>query len=310
MKKTLLIIGGNGFFGKSIIDYFVKIKKLKKNINKIIILTKSSKVFIPPELKKNYEIVQIKKDISKVKNIIFADYIIYCAISKNYAEDYRGVKNYFKLAKKYHKNSSIVYTSSGAVYGKQSKKINKIDDLQKVNPKNIFLKTKKKYGLLKIKNEKIFKKLSNANIKVCAARCFAFVGRHLPLDSNYIIGNFIKSIISKKSIEIKAKTRVIRTYMHADDLAECLIKLMFNNSTNFSTYNIGSDNIIDIHSLAKKLSKKYRIKNIIQKNISDIVGHDRYVPSISKFRKKFKFKKELNSYSAILKTIKEFKLNK
>ena len=34
------------------------------------------------------------------------------------------------------------------------------------------------------------------------------------------------------------------------------------------------------------MSKKYRIKNIIQKKISDI-EHDRYVPSISKFRKKF-----------------------
>ena len=97
--------------------------------------------------------------------------------------------------------------------------------------------------------------------------------------------------------------------MHADDLAECLIKLMFNNSTNFATYNIGSDNIIDIHILAKKLSKKYKIKNIIQKKISDI-EYDRYVPSISKFRTKFKFKRKLSSYSAILKTIKEFKQNR
>ena len=94
-------------------------------------------------MKKNYQIVQIKEDISKVKNIIFADYIIYCVISENYAEDYKGVKNYFKLAKKYHKNSSIVYTSSGAVYGKQSNKINRINELQKVDPKNIFLGAKK-----------------------------------------------------------------------------------------------------------------------------------------------------------------------
>jgi len=309
MKKSILIIGSGGFFGNSILDYFKKKKKLKKKINKIILISRSKKNYVDPELKKNYEIVQIKKDISKAKNIIFADYIIYCAISKNYAEDSRGVKNYCKLAKKYHKNSSIVYTSSGAVYGKQSKKINKIDDLQKVNPKNIFSKTKKRYGLLKIKNEKIFKKLSNANIKVCAARCFAFVGRHLPLDSNYVIGNFIKSIIFKKSIEIKSKTKVIRTYMHSDDLVECLVKLAFNNSTNFATYNIGSDNIIDIHSLARRLRKKYKLTNIIQNNVSK-KNYDRYVPNISKFRKKFKFKKELNSYNAILKTIKEFKLNK
>ena len=308
MKKSLLIIGG-GFFGRSIIDYFLKTKKLKKKINKIIILTKTSNIFIPPELKKDYNIIKIKKDISKARKVIFADYVIYCAISKNYANDYKAVKNYSKLARRYHKNSSIVYTSSGAVYGKQLKKNKKINDFQTTDVKSCFSLLKKKYALLKIKNEKIFQELTNSNIKVSVARCFTFVGKHLPLDSNYVVGNFIKSIIYKKPIEVKSKIKVIRTYMHADNLAECLIKLMFNNSTNFTTYNIGSDNIIDIHILAKKLSKKYRIKNIIQKKISDI-EHDRYVPSISKFRKKFKFKKKLNSYSAILKTIKEFKQNR
>ena len=86
MKKSLLIIGG-GFFGRSIIDYFLKTKKLKKKINKIIILTKTSNIFIPPELKKDYNIIKIKKDISKARKVIFANYVIYCAISKNYAND-------------------------------------------------------------------------------------------------------------------------------------------------------------------------------------------------------------------------------
>jgi nucleoside-diphosphate-sugar epimerase len=309
MKKSILIIGSGGFFGNSILDYLNKKKILKKKINKIILVSRSKKNQIPLGLKKNYKVIQIKKDISKAKRIIFADYVIYCAISKNYADDYKSVKNYFRLAKKYHKNSSIVYTSSGAVYGKQLKSNFRINDLQKIESKKFFSSSKKKYSLLKIKNEKIFKDLSDENIKVCVARCFAFVGKHLPLNTNYVVGNFIKSILENKSIEVESKIKVSRTYMHAQDLAECLIKLAFENSTNFTTYNIGSDNIIDIHSLAKKLSKKYKIKNINQKSISK-KDYDRYVPSISKFRKKFKFKKQLNSYNAIIKTIKEFKLNK
>tara|TARA_B100000768_G_C11214793_1_gene347665 strand:- start:80 stop:1009 length:930 start_codon:yes stop_codon:yes gene_type:complete len=308
MKKSILIIGSGGFFGNSILDYLKKKKSLKKKINKIILISRSKKNYISPELKKNYKVVQIKKDISKAKKIIFANYVIYCAISKNYTDDYKAVKNYFRLAKKYHKDSSIVYASSGAVYGKQLKKNIKINDLQKVDSKKNFSPSKRKYALLKIKNEKIFQKLSNENIKVCAARCFAFVGKHLPLNANYVIGNFIKSILDNKSIEANSKIKVIRTYMHGYDLSECLIKLAFDNSTNFTTYNIGSDNIVNIHSLAKKLSKKYRIKDISQKNISK-KDYDRYVPSISKFRKKFKFKKKLNSYNAIIKTIKEFKQN-
>jgi len=128
IKKSILIIGGGGFFGKSIIDFFLKKKNLQNKINKIIIITKLSKNYIHPDLKKNYQIIQIKKDITKAKIIPFANYILYCATTKNSKEDNKGVKNYFQLAKKYHTNSNIVYTSSGAVYGKQQKKI-----LRKIN---------------------------------------------------------------------------------------------------------------------------------------------------------------------------------
>ncbi len=309
MKKSILIIGGGGFFGKSIIDYFLKKKNLKNKINKIIIITKSSKNFIHPELKKNYKIIQIKNDIANFKKIPFADYVIYCVRSRSSKEDYRGIKNYSKLAKKYHVNSNIVYTSSGAVYGKQSKKISRIKENVPVDSSQKLSKTKKSYAIQKIKNEEIFQKLSNFGPNVVIARCFAFVGKNLPLESNYVVGNFISSILNKTEIIVKSNVKVVRSYMHSDDLAESLIKLALYNATKFSIYNIGSENIIDIHALAKKLSKKYKIKNITQRNISKKY-YDRYVPSISKFRKKFKFKKQLNSYSAIIKTIKEFKLNK
>ena len=104
IQKIILIIGSGGFFGNSILDYLNKKKILKKKINKIILVSRSKKNQIPLGLKKNYKVIQIKKDISKAKRIIFADYVIYCAISKNYADDYKSVKNYFRLAKKYHKN--------------------------------------------------------------------------------------------------------------------------------------------------------------------------------------------------------------
>ena len=51
MKKTLLIIGG-GFFGKSILDFILK-KRFRKKIKKIIIITKSSNIFLSKELEKN-----------------------------------------------------------------------------------------------------------------------------------------------------------------------------------------------------------------------------------------------------------------
>ena len=304
VKKSILIIGGGGFFGKSIIDLFLKKKNLQNKINKIIIITKLSKNYIHPDLKKNYQIIQIKKDITKAKIIPFANYILYCATTKNSKEDNKGVKNYFQLAKKYHTNSNIVYTSSGAVYGKQQKKILRIKDSFGVDLNQRLSKSKKSYALQKIKNEKFFKELSNYGIKVSIARCFTFVGKNLPLNKNYVIGNFIDSILNKKEIIVKSKIKVIRSYMHSDDLADCLLKLVFRNTKNFNTYNIGAEKPVDIHKLAMFLSNKYDLKCITPyKIIND--DEDRYVPSIKKFRIKLKYKKKNDSYAAIFKTIKE-----
>ena len=306
MKKSILIIGSGGFFGNSILDYFSKNKKLSKKINKIILINRSKKNYLDNNLRKNFEIIQIKKDISKAKVLPYADYVIYCVISKSYSKDLNAVKNYIKLAKKYHSRSKIVYTSSGAVYGKQNKSKDIKNELQKIETQSFLTTSKKKYALLKLKNEKLFRELSLANINVSIARCFAFVGKYLPLQSNYVIGNFIQSIIKNKDIVIKSDKKVFRSYMHSDDLAECLLKLVIKRSSNFNIYNIGSDDVIEIHSLAKDLAKKFQL-NLVAPIIKDKKKYDMYVPNIKKFRKDFKFNKSLNSKKAIIKTIKEFR---
>ena len=98
MKKTLLIIGG-GFFGKSILDFMLKKKGLEKKIKKIIIITKSSNIFLSKDLRKKFLIDHIKLDITKAKKLPYADLIIYCVISNNYKLDHKGVKNFYNIAK-------------------------------------------------------------------------------------------------------------------------------------------------------------------------------------------------------------------
>ena len=77
MKRTLLIIGGSGFFGKSIIDFLEKKSGIEKKINKIIIITKSSNVFLSKKFKQKFQVNHLKQDISKIKNLPFAHIIIY-----------------------------------------------------------------------------------------------------------------------------------------------------------------------------------------------------------------------------------------
>ena len=216
--KTLLIIGGTGFFGKSILKHLSNSKYFKKKFKKIIIISRKrlSEFDYIKKLKNNYEIIKINCDILKLKKLPFADYVIYAAILKNYKDDYLAVKNYTNLAKIYHPSSQILYTSSGAVYGEQNNKIiaikeNYLKTNKKINFKKVY---KQSYSNFKLKSEKLFEKLSSFGIKVSIARCFAFVGEFLPLNSNFVIGNFIQNILKKKKINIYSNYQIYRSYMY------------------------------------------------------------------------------------------------
>lgn len=309
--KTILLIGGSGFFGKSILDYFLRNTYLNKKIKKIIILSrKNIDSKITTQIKKNYKFKKINKNILKLKKLPSANYVIYCALLKNLENDHLALKHYINLAKNYHKNSKILYISSGAVYGKQPINIKKIKEsyFTLIKKKNYFEnRDKRQYSILKKKNEKIFKQLGNCGIKISIARCFAFVGRFLPRNSKYVIGNLIENILNNQDISIKSNYNVFRSYMYSDDLVRWLIKIVENSKENCPIYNVGSENSVNIHKLGSILGKKFNlncpIRTINKKNF------DMYVPSTDKIKKELNLRVKFNSLQAINKTINLLKKN-
>jgi len=302
-SKSLLIIGGTGFFGKSILDYFTNYNFLK--INKIIIFSrKSQNIQINKILKKKIKIIKVSGNILNIKKIPRADYIIYAAILKNYSQDLKGVKNYSNLALKYHSSSKILFVSSGAIYGVQKSKIkefkeNYLDKYKKINFKNGY---KKKYSNIKSKSENLFKELGNKGLKVSIARCFSFVGPDLPLNTNYVIGNIINNILRNENIIIKANYKIMRSYMYSDDLVKWLFKILDHSNNLCPIFNVGSDNKVSIHKIANVLAKKYNLKVLSPKISSKKI--DNYIPNINKAKKELGLKLSYNSQSAILKNIK------
>lgn len=304
--KTLLIIGGTGFFGNSLLKFFSNSKNLKKKFKKIIILSRSKleKLNHLKKLKKTYQVVKINSDIANLKKIPYADFVIYAAILSDFKKDYLAVKNYTRLAKVYHTNSKILYTSSGAIYGIQKKKFKSFKEDYLNSNKIIHFSGgyKKSYAKFKIKSEKLFQELGTLGIKVSIARCFTFVGEFLPLNSNFVIGNFIKNILDKKPIVVKANYTIHRSYMYSDDLVRWLIKILNYSNTTCPIYNVGSDNKISIKKIANILSKKYHVNKIVPKSSEKF--QDNYIPNINKAKKKLKLKNKYSSIQAILKTIK------
>jgi len=292
----LLIIGGTGFFGKSILDYLIKNNFLKFNLDKIIVFSRNTDSFIQnyPELK-NEKITYLNGDISKIYNIPEADLIIHAASSSN-KEKYihnssleksnneESVFNFCKIIRKIKTNTKILYCSSGAVYGQQPSNVLKIKEDFVFQNVDTLEKDKRDYALSKRNAEKMIQELGKDGYNVSIARCFAFFGKYLPKDQHFAYGNFIKQAENKNDIKVNAKHQVIRSYMHADDLVESLIKIANNASPKCPIYNVGSDEAISIEELANKIAKQYNVNVIKPLNIDSKII-DRYVPSINKLNK-------------------------
>ncbi len=298
MKKeqSLLIIGGTGFFGKSILDSFKRGLLNEFKITKILVLARNIEKFKTefPEL--NIHGVEfINGDISNLKSVPVVDFVIHAATSTNML-DYNqisnnvgknniemSVSNYCSLAPIYHSKSKILYCSSGAVYGKQPINIEKIDEkfpLQD-NLSNLSIE-KQNYCLGKRYAEREMIKLASLGLDVSIARCFAFYGKYLPKNKHYAYGNFIGSAERKEKIIVNASGIVYRSYMSADDLVISLMNIVNIAGTECPIYNVGSDSTISLYDLAKKIAKEYGVEYEYLNYNNQII--DKYIPNVDKLK--------------------------
>ena len=290
----LLIIGGTGFFGKSILDSFQRNLLSNFGIDRIVVGARNIESFQNnfPELI-DHRITVIKMDISSIRKLPDADIVIHAAASTD-ASDYRinpnGEKrnieqstiNYCQLAQLYHRASKIVYCSSGAVYGQQPDDLEKMDeDFQPQDVSNL-IEYKRDYALGKRNAENEITKLGSLGLNVSIARCFAFHGKYLPRDQHFAYGNFIGAAERGDAIEVKANHQVVRSYMHSDDLVDALMKIALHSSPQCPILNVGSDEAIEIRDLAKQIGQQYNVPVNIASVTSDKI--DRYVPNIDKLK--------------------------
>ncbi|MDC3225994.1 NAD(P)-dependent oxidoreductase [Candidatus Pelagibacter sp.] len=286
--KKLLIIGGSGFFGKSIVDCGINRKLIKHKINEIYIISRSQ--ILKKKKIQHIRINYIHENIINTKKIPEVDYIIYCIKNESIKVSNNCFNNFYRLINNLSKKPKILFASSGAIYGKN--KIKKTEDssidLKKINALSGF---KKGYALEKVFMENKFQQLGKLNFNVSIARCFNFVGKHI-LDSKQAIGDMLSAGLNNDIISLNTTGNVYRGYMNADDLVHWLIVILKNSNKNCPVFNVGSDKGINIRVLGKKISKifnkKLRLKKIRK------LDSDYYVPSISKAKKLLKLKISIN----------------
>ena len=193
----------------------------------------------------------------------------------------------------------FLLTSSGAVYGPQPPELTNIpEDFIGAPTKSAYAEGKRSAELLGAARAK------QHGFEAKIARCFAFVGPYLPLDSHFAIGNFIRDAQRGGPIQINGDGTPFRSYLYAADLAIWLWTILFHGK-NGRPYNVGSARDLPISEVARAVNNAFENKLTVcvaQKPVPKKVP-ERYVPSTKRAGEELNLRERIGLDEAIGKTV-------
>ena len=203
----------------------------------------------------------------------------------------------------------FLFVSSGAVYGKQPAEITHIPETYSGAPDS--MDPNSAYGEGKRVGELLCSMAHQEHgLETTIARCFAFVGPHLPLDAHFAIGNFIRDAMRGEPIRVNDGTPY-RSYLYAADLAVWLWTILFKGLV-CHAYNVGSDREITISQLAETVASELggAVQPLEISSDKPNASPSRYVPDTSKSKRLMLRISETSLEKSILKTSEWLKLSK
>lgn len=192
--------------------------------------------------------------------------------------------------------------SSGAVYGPQPADMERVpEDFRgapdPADPPSAYAEGKRAAELL----GSIYTQIHRLDFLI--ARCFAFVGPHLPLDAHFAIGNFIADCLHARPIDIRGDGTPYRSYLYAADLAIWLWTILARGES-LRPYNVGSEEAVSIadlaHTVRRALGAKSRIT--IAQPPPPGAPIERYVPSTQRARRELRLGERIPLCEAIRRT--------
>ncbi len=309
-NRRFFITGGTGFFGHWLISSFHHINQALSLHAELLVLSRSPDIFLAqhPWYQAYTDIHWLKGDITSFElPALKIDYVIHGATSAsktlNDTQPYEMMHTIFNgTAHVLHKISDqpidrFLFISSGAVYGRQPfPKVSETftGDVCLKNPANAYAEGKRAAEML------VQTMLPSATL----ARCFAFVGPYLPLDTHFAIGNFIQCVLTGRDIVLTGDGTPYRSYLYPSDLCIWLWTLLFKGQA--TAYNVGSDDGLPLSEIAhrvKENASNYTGRVVIQKASLPHSPPSWYVPDITQAREQLGLEINISLNEAICRTL-------
>ena len=317
--KNVLVTGGAGFIGFSLIKALLKKKNIKiinlDNLNnyydvnlkkdRLKILenlseeTKSKYFFIKGDLTDKKTIKKIfKKKIDYVINLAAQAGVRYSLKNPDVYFN-SNIKGFFNLIEEVKKKKikHFIFASSSSVYG-ESVKYPTSEKISSDNPIQFYAATKKCNEIIAHSYSKLY------NLKTTGVRFFTVYG---PWDRpDMAIQKFSKKIIERKTIKIFNNGRHYRSFSYIDDVVNHLQKIIFlknKSKKNYQILNIGSSQSVALSKVIKLISINLSIKPkllMTKKQKGDVFKTQANVSllkSITKIYKETKIEEGLKKHS-------------
>lgn len=259
---SFFITGGTGFFGMWLLESFAHINDQLGLGMSATVLTRDPERFAAkaPHLAQRKDLHFVPGD---VRSFDFPAgefrYVVHGATTSGAPVDnlemletiIDGTRRVLDFASR-HDAQKFLYISSGAVYGKQPDDLSHIPEdycgaPDPLDPKSAYGEGKRVGELLSVL------KSQEAGFEAKIARCFTFIGPHLPLDAHFAAGNFLRDAIAGGPIVVKGDGKSVRSYFYASDLAVWLWTILFRGKPD-TAYNVGSDQAVSIGVLSRMVS--------------------------------------------------------
>ena len=313
--QRIFITGGTGFFGCWLVESFLHANRMEKLGAHGTILTRNPAAFAEkcPHLASDAAISLLAGD---VRDFTFPDgefrYVVHAATEAGAKQGatspiemletiVRGTERTLQFAAA-HSTQKFLLTSSGAVYGPQPASITHIPEEYAGAPNPI--DSASVYGEGKRAAELLCALYSATQGMECKiARCFAFVGPHLPLDAHFAIGNFIRDAMRGDVIHVNGDGTPKRSYLYAADLTIWLWTMLFRAPA-MEAFNVGSEQAVSIlelaHAVAAALGSKADVE--VAQEPEPGVPVRQYVPSTRKAEQQLGLQCRISLEDAIRRT--------
>jgi dTDP-glucose 4,6-dehydratase len=194
----------------------------------------------------------------------------------------------------------FLLTSTGAVYGRQPLDLAHVPEDYSGGPDP--LDPAHAGAEAKRAAETLCAIYSDTHLTPTIARCFAFVGPYLPLDSHLAAGNFVRDAMGGGPIHVRGDGTPCRSYLYGADLALWLWTILLRGQA-ARPYNVGSEAAISIAGLARAVARRYKPEPAVRIAGEPGAAVDRYVPSTARARRELGLTMTVNLDEALTRTV-------